>query len=99
MAAKRRATIQQVAEEAGISAQTVSRVINNRPDVPKAVFFCPPLTTIRQDLHELGRCAVRELGRLIDGDGQEGRTKVQPAAVLLQPELIVRETTTKKVTR
>lgn len=33
MAAKQRVTIKQVAEEAGGSVQTVSRVINTRPDV------------------------------------------------------------------
>jgi LacI family transcriptional regulator len=33
MAAKKQVTITQVAQEAGVSTQTVSRVINNRPDV------------------------------------------------------------------
>ena len=33
MAAKRHVTIEQVAEKAGVSIQTVSRVLNNRPDV------------------------------------------------------------------
>lgn len=33
MAAKKRVTIKEVAEEAGVSTQTVSRVINDRPDV------------------------------------------------------------------
>ena len=68
-------------------------------DIPEAAYFCPPLTTIRQDLHELGRCAVRELGRLIDGYAQDEEANVQPASVLLQPELIVRASTTKRVPR
>jgi LacI family transcriptional regulator len=64
-------------------------------DIPEAAFFCPPLTTVRQDLHELGRCAVRELGRLIDAQAK-GEMQVRPAAVMLQPELIVRASTARR---
>jgi LacI family transcriptional regulator len=59
-------------------------------DVPEAPFFSPPLSTVRQDLDELGRCAVRELGRLIEAKLQE-QTDIEPETILLQPELIVRE--------
>jgi LacI family transcriptional regulator len=59
-------------------------------DVPEADFFCPPLTTIRQDLNELGRTSVRELGRIIDAK-QEGNEQIEPRTILLQPELVVRE--------
>jgi LacI family transcriptional regulator len=38
MTRRRRVTIRQVAEAAGVSTQTVSRVINNRPDVSDATF-------------------------------------------------------------
>ena len=58
-------------------------------DVPEAPFFSPPLSTVRQDLDELGRCAVRELGRLIDAR-QEELADVERRTILLQPELIVR---------
>jgi LacI family transcriptional regulator len=59
-------------------------------DIPEAAFFCPPLTTMRQDLNELGRCATRELARLIEARQQE-QTDIEPETILLQPHLIVRE--------
>jgi LacI family transcriptional regulator len=59
-------------------------------DVPEAPFFSPPLSTVRQDLHELGRCAVQELGRLVEVKQQE-LPDVQSKTIVLQPELIVRE--------
>ena len=59
-------------------------------DVPEAAFFCPPLSTVRQDLDGLGRCAVRELDRLIQAQ-QQGDSDVELQTFSLQPELIVRE--------
>jgi LacI family transcriptional regulator len=59
-------------------------------DVPEAPFFSPPLSTVRQDLDELGRCAVQELGRLIEAQQQELQD-VESQTIVLQPELIERE--------
>lgn len=59
-------------------------------DRPEAAFFCPPLTTVRQDLVELGRRAVSELDRMIVSV-QNGNPAATSAALLLQPQLIVRE--------
>jgi LacI family transcriptional regulator len=59
-------------------------------DVPEAVYFQPPLSTVRQDMVELGRCAVRELGGMIEA-AQQGEARVEPNSILLKPELIVRE--------
>jgi LacI family transcriptional regulator len=59
-------------------------------DVPEAPFFCPSLSTVRQDLNELGRSAVRELGRLIDAI-QRDQPEVELRTIFLQPELIVRQ--------
>lgn len=58
-------------------------------DLAESAHFCPPLTTIRQDLHKLGWLAVQKLLAAI-----EIESKSQPAeAVLLQPELIIRRST------
>ena len=59
-------------------------------DVPESVYFYPPLSTVRQDMVELGRYAVRELGRTIEAT-QQGEADVEPRTILLEPELIVRE--------
>jgi DNA-binding LacI/PurR family transcriptional regulator len=55
-------------------------------DLPEARFFSPPLTTVRQDFHQVGRIAVEALIRQI-----EGERPVEVPAVT--PELVVREST------
>jgi len=62
-------------------------------DIPEADYFYPPLSTVRQDMVELGHCAVRELGYMIESGWQDHIT-IEPRAVFLQPELIVRESST-----
>jgi LacI family transcriptional regulator len=57
-------------------------------DIPDAAFFHPPLSTIRQDMVELGRRAVRRLGQVIEANRDEDPTC--PDTTLLQPEQIVR---------
>jgi LacI family transcriptional regulator len=59
-------------------------------DISEAPFFSPPLSTIRQDLHELGRRGVQELVRLIDARQRE-LPDVEPKTISLQPELVTRE--------
>ncbi len=58
-------------------------------DIPEAAYFYPSLSTVRQDMIELGRRAVRMLGQAIETI-QSGAVPA-PETVLLQPELIVRE--------
>jgi LacI family transcriptional regulator len=58
--------------------------------IPETAYYWPPLTTVYQDLRELGCTAVQELGRAIEiGNRQEG--PVSPVTQSLSPELIVRE--------
>lgn len=59
-------------------------------DRPEAAFFWPPLTTVRQDLVDLGRRAVSELHRMIQST-HEGSPVPTSSALLLQPQLVVRE--------
>lgn len=55
-------------------------------DIPEAAYFTPPLTTVRQDFAELGRrCLHALLGRI---EGKEG-----PMRVVVEPELVVRDST------
>jgi LacI family transcriptional regulator len=58
-------------------------------DIPDAAYFYPSLTTVRQDMVELGRRAVRELGEVIEAN--RNGVPFTPKTVLLQPELVVRE--------
>ncbi|NOV03322.1 LacI family DNA-binding transcriptional regulator [Paenibacillus planticolens] len=52
-----------------------------------AAEFRPKLTTVRQPSEKLGKAAVDELLRLIDGTAEGHQT------VVLEPEIVVRETT------
>ncbi len=58
-------------------------------DTQDSAYFYPSLSTVRQDMVELGRRAVRELGKEI-ASSQRG-DPLTPKTVLLRPELIVRE--------
>jgi len=53
-------------------------------DIPSARYLSPPLTTVQAPIEEVGRQAVRQLVRLIDGE---------PAAALtlMRTELVIRE--------
>jgi LacI family transcriptional regulator len=59
-------------------------------NIPESPYFSPPLTTVQQPLMDLGREAVRELVRMIEAH-QQGALKLQPVARLIQPVLIVRD--------
>jgi DNA-binding LacI/PurR family transcriptional regulator len=57
-------------------------------DVPEAAFFTPPLTTVRQDFAAVGRRSIDLL--LAQVAGSAG---AEPQAAVLQPTLVVRQST------
>lgn len=59
-------------------------------NIPEAAYFCPPLTSVRQHLFDLGRTGMRMLiGRIDSRQGDEPPGESEP--VWVRPELIVRE--------
>jgi LacI family transcriptional regulator len=60
-------------------------------DIPEASFFCPPLSSIRQPMYEIGRLAVDELAKMIEAKRED--KEVDPQAINIKPELVVREST------
>jgi len=58
-------------------------------DIPEAVYFIPPLTTIRQDLTELGGKAYRTLCRMITA--HQNRQPVAVESELVKPVLVIRQ--------
>lgn len=54
-------------------------------DIPGADSFHPPLTTVRQDFHRVGRQAVASLNLLMNGEAAESS--------LIQPTLVIRSST------
>jgi DNA-binding LacI/PurR family transcriptional regulator len=59
-------------------------------NLPESEYFWPPLTTVRQNLRQLGGTAVKELVRIIELNRRGGELP-EPRVITLQPELIVRE--------
>jgi LacI family transcriptional regulator len=54
-------------------------------DAPSSEFTTPPLTTVRQDIHEFGIAAAEGLLRLLDGE--------DPALPVFRTRLVVRDST------
>lgn len=59
-------------------------------DIPESPYFSPALTTVRQDVAEMGRRGVEQLMALINSVDNP-----PPQSVILRPELIVRESSLK----
>ncbi len=58
--------------------------------IPESAYYYPPLTTISQDLRELGSTAIKELIQAIEA-GHHDHIVFEPKQISLRPELIVRE--------
>jgi LacI family transcriptional regulator len=58
-------------------------------DIPEAAYFYPPLSTVRQGMVELGCRAVKQLGQAVEKS--LNGAPLTPETILLQPNLIVRE--------
>jgi DNA-binding LacI/PurR family transcriptional regulator len=61
----------------------------------ESAFFWPPLTTIEQDQHTLGRIAVEELVRRIASQWT-GTDAPAPTSVTLSPTLVVRQSSVRQ---
>jgi len=59
-------------------------------NIPESAFFWPPLTTVQQDQHTVGCIAVSEIVQIIEANRKE-KSVTEPKLILLQPTLIVRE--------
>jgi DNA-binding LacI/PurR family transcriptional regulator len=64
-------------------------------NIPEAAFFWPPLTTIYQQLIDVGRIAVKNLHGIIVSS-QSQNTALPPSQTMLKPELIVRASSSLK---
>jgi LacI family transcriptional regulator len=58
-------------------------------NTPESAYFWPPLTTVYQQLGDVGRIAVQTLHKLIEARRQ-GEDKSEPAATIFTPELVIR---------
>ena len=65
-------------------------------DIPESAYFSPPLTTVRQDLLELGCHSVSLLYRHLQAWRNEEPLPAQ--AVMIEPELIVRQSSLREPT-
>ncbi len=58
-------------------------------NIPESACFWPPLTTVYQQLIEVGRIAVQNLHKMIESRRQT-ETPIEPTTTLIQPELVIR---------
>ncbi len=59
-------------------------------DIPEAAYFSPQLTTVHQDLYELGSQAVEALSKVLEAE-RSGESRDERQNLVLKPQLIVRQ--------
>lgn len=88
-------SVLQLAAERGIVVPQALGVVGF-DGIPESPYFWPPLTTVSQDQHRLGSNAVRVLIEMIDAR-QKDSASVENQRLLLQPELVVRDSSLRNV--
>ena len=63
-------------------------------DIPESAYFSPPITTVRQDLLELGCQAVSLLNQHLQAQRKE--ETLPPQVAMIEPQLIVRQSSLKE---
>ncbi len=63
-------------------------------NTPEAAYFWPPLTTVRHQLNQQGKIAVEQLIEAIEAK-RDNLQVDQPEMTVLQPELVIRASSTK----
>ena len=58
--------------------------------IHESAFYYPPLTTVQQDQHSVGRVAVEETIKIIES-GWQGLKPIEPKSIMLTPTLVVRQ--------
>jgi LacI family transcriptional regulator len=81
-------SVLQTAFEKGVSIPDQLAVVGF-DGIPESEYYCPSLTTICQNQHQLGSIAVQELVRLVEEANLDNR-KVRPIHLAIKPELIIR---------
>lgn len=65
--------------------------------MPEAAYFCPSLTTVQQDLYQLGCQAVRQLVGVIEAQRSPNNHQ-EHQALWIEPQLVVRESSAGRLT-
>lgn len=64
-------------------------------DIPESAYLTPPLTTVRQDLLEVGCTAVSVLNQQLQSRQNQGFIEAQTA--ILEPKLIIRQSSSREL--